>query len=64
MLRIKKLETRTHVVEIMDKLKNRLPYSYCMNQCVENLKSEVPSLAMKKLNALPRIFLMFKKINF
>ena len=49
-----RLETRTQVVEIMDELKNRLPYSYWMNQCVEKLESEAPSLAMKKLKRLER----------
>lgn len=47
-----KLETRAHVVELVDKIKDRLPYSYGTKHYVEKLKSEVPSLAMKKVKRL------------
>lgn len=50
-----KLETRAHVVELVEKLKDRLPPYSCGTKCyVEKLKSEVPSLAIKKAKRLER----------
>jgi hypothetical protein len=51
----KKLETRAHVVELVDKLKDRCKgCSYNVTSYVEQLKSRVPSLAMKKAKRLER----------
>lgn len=49
-----KLETCAHVVELVDKLKDRVPYSYNTKIYLDKLKSEVPSLAMKKAKRLER----------
>ena len=48
-----KLKTRTHVVELVDKLKDRCKV-YSHKCYLEQLKSQVPSLAMKKAKRLER----------
>ena len=43
-----------HVVELVDKHVDRLPYNYGTKCYVKKLKSEDPSIAMKKAKRLER----------